>query len=199
MKKELKRSMIVGALVLTVLLTVGAAAQACLLEHESGRRLRQHWDSPHHSHHMNSDLNESRTWGPLPSSSMSDDDGWKKPSCIWSGGSQSGWYSDHLERSWAPFGLFGGTWGKWSDLFKNWDFDKLMEHFKESPALVFFGGLVRPMFVAIVLPFDAIDWNGGPPDPPNPTPTPVPAAALLLGTGLAGFGLLKRRQRRQQG
>jgi hypothetical protein len=63
----------------------------------------------------------------------------------------------------------------------------------ESPALVFFGGLMRPMFVAVVFPFDSIAWNNDPPTPP-PTQTPVPAAALLLGTGLAGFGFLKRRQ-----
>jgi hypothetical protein len=73
-----------------------------------------------------------------------------------------------------------------------------MDHLKESPALVFFGGLVRPMFVAVVFPFDSIDWNNDTPNPP-PAQTPVPAAALLLGTGLAGFGLLQRRQRRQQG
>jgi hypothetical protein len=198
MKKELKRSMIVGVLVLAVLLTAGAAAQACLLEHEPGERLHRNWEAPQHSHYMNSALNDSRTWGPLRFGAKADDGGWMNPGCIWSGGRQSGWYSDHLERSWAPFGLFGGNWGQWSDLFKNWDFDKLMDHLKQSPALVFFGGLMRPMFVAVVLPFDSIDWNNDTPNPP-PAPTPVPAAALLLGTGLAGFGLLQRRQRRQQG
>jgi hypothetical protein len=199
MKQQFKRSMIVGFTVLAMLMMVAAAAQACLVEHEPGARGDAR-GAGHFNHHTYAEPLPpvfNKHWAP---STAADDDVWEHPGRFWNSRNLGKLFwnmPDSHHFGWAPFGLFGA---KWTDLFKEWDFSKLLDRMEESPAFVFFGGFMRPMFVAIVFPLAGNDNtpNGGG-NGNNGTPTPIPASVLLLGTGLAGVGALRLKWRKAQG
>jgi len=193
MKQVMKRGMAAGLLVLAMLMAVGTAAQACRVEDEPGGWRHADRDVSKYLSHADTARRDFRP------AAWQDDEDWKQPGRFWSFGRPERMHRSLFDRpmfGWVPFDAFGAGW---KDIFKDWDLDQLLDRIEESPAVVFFGGFMRPMFVALVFPIG--DGNGGGPidPPPNGTPTPVPAAALLLATGLAGLGALRLKQRRAQG
>jgi len=196
MKKQFKRGMIVGLAVLAMIM-VAAAAQACLVEHEPGARGSAR-GAEHFNHHTYAEPLPpvfNKHWAPAPAM---DNEDWDHPGRFWNSNKLGKLFwnmPDSHHYGWAPFGLFGA---KWTDLFKEWDFSKLIDRMEESPAFVFFGGFMRPMFVAIVFPLAGQQGNI-PTGDNGGTHAPIPASVLLLGSGLAGVGALRMKWRKAQG
>jgi hypothetical protein len=193
MKQLMKRGMAAGLLVLAVLMALGTAAQACRVEDEPGGWRRGDRDLFGHAF-----LADRMQRGFRPADGEDDED-WKRPGRFWNFGRPERMHRSLFDRpmfGWVPFDSFGTGW---KDRLKDWNLDQILDRIDENPAVVFFGGFMRPMFVALVFPLGDGNGGGSIEPPPNGTPTPVPAAALLLATGLAGLGALRLKQRRAQG
>jgi hypothetical protein len=194
MKKELKRSVVLGVAVLAAMLAFGAAAQACRVEDEPGLGRHRGW-GPSKYHFLSDSIErDSRPFGRFLQQAWEEDDS-DRAGGFWNVGRLGKIHHQMFDRplfGWVPFESLGA---KWRDRLDDWNLEGLMDRIEESPAFVFFGGFMRPMFVALVFPL----WSEDPAIPPGNdnggTHAPIPAAALLLGTGLVTLGVIRRRQR----
>jgi hypothetical protein len=188
LKAHAKSIMIVGLAILMTMVLLTAAASACMLENEPGKHRNTHGLGEYYHPRLKAEPRVP-AFGDLRTL-LDDEEGWDFPYRqrnfgIATDGFRSR-FTSHFSTA-MPLGFFGA---KWDDLFEEWDLSKLIDQLQENPTCIWFGGVFRPAFVALVFPLQIVVNV-----PPHPTPAPIPAAAVLLGSGLAGLGVLRMRNR----